>query len=280
MARSPNAQIAVELYRQLCDQHHWTTDEAWKGIALLLLTCDIQPSKRTGWRPFFDIVVYRDSNDFKKLKGGRPNRTLTRGEELTSYLAREVGVTRDLLCSEIGKYWQHRAIRKLQYHNLVGHGFRSIVVEILTRFGAPGIRYEEEVKASDLFPGHTFPTRSRKAKCDIVAWKGQTLVAIVTTRWRFRTDRPDAPDEAMAYVPAARRGNPAFRFYVVTGEFDPSRLGKLLAHAPPASANPSIASVIHFNPALIVRGLGLSGDGGEMNHLRDLAHLVAETHTW
>src|SRR5438093_10272730 len=121
MARSPNAQIAVELYRQLCDQYHWTAAEAWKGIALLLLTCDVQPSKRAGWRSFFDVVVYRDSNDFKKLKDGNPNKTVVRGEALSTYLADELGVTRELLCAEIGKYWRHAAIRKLQYHNLVGH---------------------------------------------------------------------------------------------------------------------------------------------------------------
>src|SRR5207249_737005 len=166
-------------------------------------------------------VVYRDSNDFKKLKDGNPNKTVVRGEALSTYLADELGVTRELLCAEIGKYWRHAAIRKLQYHNLVGHAFRSIVVEILRRFGESGIKYEEEVSASTILPGHAFPTRSREAKCDVVAWKGQTLAAIITTRWRFRTDRPDAPDEALAYVPAARRGNPRFRFYAVTGEFAP-----------------------------------------------------------
>ena len=67
MPRSINAQLAVNLYNDLHARYHWTADNAWQGIARLLLTCEIY---RVQWEPFQNVVVYIDSNRFRPGKAG------------------------------------------------------------------------------------------------------------------------------------------------------------------------------------------------------------------
>ena len=226
MPRSSNAQAAVNLYQRLREQQQWTAATAWHGIAKLLLTCQIW---RGRWLRFHDVVVHREANDFRLSRGELPNTCLRRAEDLTSYLASQLDIPRSELCANIGLYWREPNIRRLQPHNLVGHAFRSLIVASLEAFGFPELTYNEEVSPYDLFPGHRFETRSKEPKIDIVAYKRTQIVALISTRWRFRHDRVDLVDEAMAYAPAARRQNSQCRMYAVVGEFAPNRLCKILA---------------------------------------------------
>ena len=57
MTRGVNAQLAVDLYKSLQQKHGWGAHDAWKGIAYLLLSCEIYESKRTGWQPFHKTIV-------------------------------------------------------------------------------------------------------------------------------------------------------------------------------------------------------------------------------
>ena len=139
MPRSPNAQLAVDLYRNLEELHRWSANSAWQGIARLLLSCEIY---RLGWQPFHDVVTYVDSNRFTVGESG-PHATLRRAEHLTAYLATQLGIPRPDLCQNVGLYWQQPKVRPLQPHNLVGHAFRSLINETLHRFGAPGLTFEE-----------------------------------------------------------------------------------------------------------------------------------------
>ena len=66
---------------------------------------------------------------------------------------------------------------------------------------------------------------------------------------------------------AAHRHNPRCKLYVVTGEFAPNRLEKMLMNCPPAHANPTLAATVHFAPALIRDGLG---EDGRMQHPNSL----------
>ena len=137
--------------------------------------------------------------------------------------------------------------------------------------------YEEEVNPYTEFPGHPFVSRSKRAKIDIVARRENRTVAILTVRWRFRHDRLDVIDEAMAYAPAARRQNPNCKVYPVLGEFDGGRLRKVLANCPPIIPNAAIDSAIHFEPRLITEGLQ---ENGTLEYLRSLAWLISETFRW
>jgi len=273
MPRSANAQLAIDMYEALRAKHGWTRATAWQGIARLLLSCEIW---RHGWEPFHGVVVYRGTNDFKVGARG-PNAIMRRAEALTGFLAKELGVSRAVLCNEIGIYWKHPDIAGLQPHNLAGHAFRSLTVHILETFGDPDVSYAEEVSPYEEFPGQHFATRSRDPKIDIVARRGNVTVALISSRWRYRHDRVDVVEEAMAYAPAARRHNPGCRLYASVGEFAPNRLDKVLSNCPPAQPYGALTAAVHFAPQLITCGLG---ENGRMVHLQSLEWLIGETFSW
>ncbi|HKV37326.1 MAG TPA: hypothetical protein VJP89_23485 [Pyrinomonadaceae bacterium] len=273
MSRSTNAQLAVDLYHQLNHHYNWTSKTAWEGIARLLLSCEIY---KGGWMPFHDVVAYVDSNRFTLGPSG-PSATLRRAEDLSKYLAEQLGIDRSDLCGNIGLYWRQPTIRPLQPHNLVGHAFRSLVLTTLQLFGDPELSYEEEADPHHEFPGHVFTTRSKHPRIDIMVRRGKRTVAILTLRWRVRHDRLDVIDEAMAYAPAARRHNPNCKIYAVLGEFDGGRLRKVLANCPPIFPNAAIDAAVHFEPRLISKGLQ---ENGTLEHLRSLAWLIGQTFEW
>lgn len=273
LRRSSNAQGAVEMYDRLRREKGWTKSDAWHGIALLLLSCEVWDSG--GWRPFRNVVVYRERNDFKSGSQG-PNAVLERAEHLTTYLAEGLNVPRAELCSTIGQYWRDPHIANFQPHNLVGHAFRSLIVSILETWGDSGITYDEEVRPHDEFPGYQFETRSKRAKIDVVGRRAGLIVALISARWRFRHDRVDVVEEALAYAPAAQRVNRNCKFYAVLGEFAPNRLEKVLTHCPP-QPNPAISAAVHFAPQLITNGLG---ENGRLAALKSLEWLIDQTFNW
>lgn len=276
MARSPNAQIAVDLYNRLADAHRWSAANAWHGIARLLLTTQ-RWKPGIGWQPFHNVVVYREINDFKSNKDGAPLTVLERAEALTSYLAAQIGVPRSEIADHIGTYWRQPRVVALQPHNLFGHAFRSLIVTVLQRFGDQAIQYEEEVDPRAEFPGYEFPTRSSAARLDIVARRNGLVVSMISTKWRFRHDRVDFLDEALAYAHAARRQNQRCKLYAVVGEFAPNRLQKVLANCPPAMQNAALSATVHFAPELIWYGLQ---ENGRTQLLRNLEWLIEQTYEW
>ena len=273
MPRSANAQLAIDLYEALQRQHGWNAASAWQGIARLLLSCN---RWRNGWQQFHDVVVYRESNDFRVGARG-PNAVIRRAESLSVLLAEELAVPRAELCEKIATYWRHPNIAGLQPHNLFGHAFRSLTVHVLETFGDPGITYAEEVSPFVEFPGHPFTTRSRNAKIDIVARRDDVTVALISSRWRFRHDRVEVVEEALAYAHAARRQNPGCRFYASVGEFSPNRLDKILSNCPPAQPQGALTAAVHFAPQLIIDGLA---ENGRIRNLQSLEWLIGETWIW
>lgn len=279
MTRGTNAQLAVSLYHQLHAAHGWTAQDAWKGIALLLLTCDLYEGKRTGWQPFHGAVVYRESNDFS-IEHGKQSGALKKAMRLTSYLESLLGLPAGTCCQAIGQYWRHQGVRTLQPHNLVGHAFRSIVLEILQLHGSKAVTYQEEVNPKQLFPGVPLHLRSKEPKIDIVAFKANRPVAMISSRWRFRHDRVDVDAESIAYKSAAMSaGHGACKFYAVLGEFNPARLEKVLKNTAGVSSNPSIDGTVHFKPDLITDANSIA-ENGRTAALKPLDWLIGETHKW
>src|ERR1700686_3960206 len=134
MPSDPNAALAVSLYQSLRQQENWAADDVWKGIARLLLTCEIWG---VGWQSFHDVIVFRERNDFKISPTSGPNATMRAADQLTHYLAAELNVPRTEVCNSIGLYFKQAAVRQLQPNNLLGNAFRSLVVEILRDYGSP-----------------------------------------------------------------------------------------------------------------------------------------------
>lgn len=281
MSRSPNARLAVDQYLILAERLKLTKQDAWHGIVWLLLSCDVwadgfkRLNQLRGNADLPDVVVYRERNDFKIGPRG-PNLVVQRASQLTAYVASALGLEPSSVCDQIGAYWRDPLIAAMQPHNLVGHAFRSICLTILERFGDPAIKYDEEVDPSSEFPGHQFATRSEDAKIDIIARRGNSTVALISVRWRFRHDRVDVVEEALAYGTAARRANANCAFYALVGEFAPNRLEKILSNCPPRK-NPPLDACVHFAPELLSHGLG---ENGRLRELKSLAWLADESFKW
>jgi len=171
-------------------------------------------------------------------------------------------------------------VNKLQPNNLVGHAFRSIVLEILLLHGSKTLSYQEEVNPKNLFPGVPLHLRSKNPAIDIVAFKDNRPVALISSRWRFRHDRVDVDSESIAYKSAAMSaGHGKCKFYAILGEFNPARLYKVLKHAVGVSDNPSIDGTIHFQPDLITNPNAL-GENSRTAALKPLHWLIEQTHKW
>jgi hypothetical protein len=276
MARSLNAELAAVSFGTLVVEHGFDKESAWKAIAMLLLSCQVYAPYQ-GWIDFHDVIVYREANDFKRTRSGQPNSYLKKGESMTAWLANELGVSRTELCESIGLYWRVPQLQSVQPNNPVGHAFRTLVVEYLKMFGDQGIIYQEEVSPFNLFQGHHFTTRSKDPKIDIVAYRDHQVVALISSRWRYRHDRVDMVEEAWAYAPPARRLNPNCGLYAFVGEFAASRLLKVLDNCPPTHPNPALTACVHFCPELVTEGLG---ENGRLTHLKGLSWMADESFKW
>jgi len=279
LTRGSNAQLAVNLYHQLHATHGWSPQDAWKGIALLLLTCGVYTGKHMGWQPFHGAIVYRESNDFF-IKNGKQSGALRKAIRLTSYLESLLGLSAGTCCQSVGQYWRQPGVSALQPHNLFGHAFRSIVLEILQLHGSKAVTYKEEVSPKQLFAGAPLHLRSKNPAIDIVAFKGNLPVAMISSRWRYRHDRVDVDAESVAYKSAAMSvGLGACKFYAMLGEFSPARLEKVLKNTIGVSSNPSIDGAVHFKPELITNPNSI-GENGRTAVLKPLDWLIGETYKW
>jgi len=217
-----------------------------------------------------------ESNRFTK-GNDRPHATLRRAEQLSSYLAAQLSVDRQELCENIGLYWRQSKIRQNQPHNLVGHAFRSLATTVLSLFGDSGITYEEGVDSSAEFLQHSIKGKSKSPKIDIIARRGNRIVAALAVSWRIRHNRLGVLRDSLSYAPAVQRHNPNCKIYVILGEFDGGRLRKVLANCAPILPHAAISSAVHFAPQLIQEGLR---ENGTLEYLRSLAWLVGETFRW
>src|SRR4029077_1020517 len=117
----------------------------------------------------------RESNDYKLTQAGVPNRALQEAKLIGDYISAEMNISRDALESNIGQFLMSLGV---QPNNPRGHAFRSIIGELLARYGDPDLVIEEEVDPYSLFPGFTFALRSAKPRIDIIVYRGEQIVAL------------------------------------------------------------------------------------------------------
>ena len=270
-----HAELAVELYGDLLAERGWELDRAWLAVASLLMTCEVW--HRGQWHAHHGAPVLQEANNYRLTRRGEPNKALTEAMLVRRRLADELGVGEQEACGEIGQFLRHPDIAGLQPNNPRGHAFRSLVAETLARFGDRQLDVYEEVSPHDLFPGFDFGNRSPNARIDIVVQRGPRIVALITTRWTYRHDRVDIIDEALAYMPAARRQNAGCRFYGVTAEFVTARLRKVIEQTAPAAPNAAIDRLVHLQPELAG---ALLGRNGGLDRMWSLEAMVRASGDW
>jgi hypothetical protein len=125
-----------------------------------------------------------------------------------------------------------------------------------------------EVNAASVFPGITMPGRSTSPSIDILIEKGGVPRAIVSAKWSLRHDRiNDITNECPIYKAASMRSRKPLEFYVVSNEFDPARLSKVLD-------DDCIDGLAHVHKPLVTVVCGLNG---RLDTMLDLSDLIEAT---
>ena len=270
-----NAELAVRLYGEMLDQREWGLERAWLAVAELLMTCEVWWGGH--WHPRYDAPVLRESNVYGLAKGGQPNPALRASLAVKDRLAEELAVPSYDLCRAIGRFFREPPLRGLQPNNPRGHAFRSLVAETLARFGDPALDVAEAVSPHDVFPDFDPRTAGRDNRIDIVVWRGDRLVALITTHWTYRHTRAGMLRDAEAYMPLARRLNPDCRFFGVTAEFSTPRLQMVIERSRATTPNADIDRLVHLNAELPGEVIG---HDGELDGMWSLAEMVEDSRGW
>ena len=164
---------------------------------------------------------------------------------------------------------KHKDFKGLQRQNPLGIAFAGLIRHILQKFGNSSLSYDLEINATDIFPGITFPGRSTTPAMDIYVSDVQGLPrAIVSVKWSLRHDRiNDLTNECPVYKAAAQRqGRIKLSYYVVTNEFDPARLTKLLQDT-------CFDAVVHIHKPAVTEICSLDGRLTKLIDLTDFTKL-------
>jgi hypothetical protein len=200
------------------------------------------------------------------LRGGAWRK---RAEEVNSYLATALALEPHEVPHKVDRLLSLPNFVGQQRQNPLGQGFVGAIHGVLSALGARDIDYRTEVPSTDFFPGIRIPGRTTIPKIDLAALHEDRLVAVLSAKWSLRHDRlNDITNECPVYKEAAfRHWRRHPYYYVVTNEFSPARLRRLVE-------DPCVDAVIHVHAALVTEVCGLD------IHVADLADLIRLTSTW
>ncbi len=193
-----------------------------------------------------------------------------------NYLATQLGVTPATLPNYVDRMMKLVRWQGKQRHNPLGNGLRTLVADVLRRFGGQTLRYDQEVDATRIWPGITLPGRSARPKLDVLIRKATRPRAVVSCKWSIRHDRVSDPtNECTAYKSAAiQQQIPLFEYYVLTTEFSAARLEKILNQ-------PCVDGLIHVHEPLLTTIAGPAALPVTSHpKFRDLTQFVTATQGW
>jgi len=239
-----------------------TLGESWLGIYQTLMWYE---------GPLLHI---KESNDLRKSKRWQE---AARKAEL--YISNALGIAPAELPVLVDRMMKlPRWSQVEQRNNPLGNGLRTLVGEVLRRWGDTRFDYRQEERTVLWFPGIQMPGRSADPKIDVLAVRDQPK-AVISCKWSYRHDRiSDVTNECQEYKAAAmKRQNMGLKYYLVTNEFDGQRLDKVLNQ-------PCVDALVHIHLPLALHLL----DGGTLlmhagrgdRRLLDMAEFVAMTSEW
>jgi hypothetical protein len=250
---------------------------AWLGIYQTLLWYE-----PINWLEYHNLPHIIDSDKLRPASPAKqrtwisPNAWQRRAQAVSAYLANQLGCSTDSLPAKTDLLMKHPNYLGMQRQNTLGIAFAGLIQHVLEKFGSASLSYEAEVEASAIFPGITFPGRSGTPRIDVLARRSNIPRVIISAKWSVRHDRlNDITNEGPVYKAAyeriyrqARRDR--FLYYVVTNEYDPARLNKILDDT-------SVDGVVHVHKAAVTQVCGLNG---RLTRLLDLSDLINATSSW
>lgn len=268
---------AIQIFENAIYPSGLNVATAWLGIYQVLLW--YEPVNWLGFRELPHIIdadKLRPNSTAKKRSWKNPTVWQRRAESVTEYLAQQLECSPSSVSSKVDLLMKQPNYEDMQRQNTLGIAFSGLVRYILEKFGSRGVSYQTEVDAATIFPGITFPGRSGTPRIDVIAKIGDIPRAIISAKWSMRHDRlSDITNECPVYKAAYERiyrqaRQDKFLFYVITNEYDPSRLVKILNDT-------CVDSVVHVHKTTVVEICDLDG---RLARLTDLADFIKATSAW
>lgn len=249
----------AELLTRILAELGGTPGRAWLAIYQALL--------------WFEPNGYLHIIDADKLRN-RPSGVLNawqkRALAVQNFIESHLNCSSAELPSKLDQLMRNPEYHGLQRQNPLGIAFIASVKFLLAKYGDPGMTLRDEVPATDLFPGIQLPGRSVAPSVDLAAFKGERLVAIISTKWSIRHDRiGDLVSECRAYKAASYWSRP-FKYLVATNEFDPARLSKVIEDT-------CFDGVFHVHKPAVAE---VSDLNGRLESLLDLSDLFQSSSSW
>jgi hypothetical protein len=261
---------AIRIFSRAVYPMGLTPRTAWLGIYQGLLWYEpVKLGHYTSLPHIIDADKLRPSKSRRtKRQPFKPTAWQRRAEASERYIAGQLGCPTDQVQPIVDRLMRTPRYAGLQRQNSLGIAFIGVVRHILQTFGSPQLTYEMEVNAASVFPGITMPGRSTSPSIDILIEKGGVPRAIVSAKWSLRHDRiNDITNECPIYKAASMRSRKPLAFYVVSNEFDPARLSKVLA-------DDCIDGLAHVHKPLVTSVCELNG---RLDPMLDLSDLIEAT---
>lgn len=248
---------------------------AWLGLYQTLLWYEPVNLSGFGYLPhIIDADKLRPSSHRSTRNNATPWQI--RAQAFDTYLATQLECPSSSLPSKTDLLMKHSNYIGMQRQNTLGIAFAGLIKHIVEKFGSKSVIYRTEVEASAVFSGITFPGRSSTPRMDVLIEKDSLPRAIISAKWSVRHDRlNDITNECPVYKSSYERiyrrsGRNRLLFYVMTNEYDPARLSKILD-------DDCVDGVVHVHKVAVIQVCGLNG---RLTRLIDLAEFTEATSSW
>jgi hypothetical protein len=267
--RSDTINLAAEAFENSIYPDGLSSQTAWLGFYQTLLW--YQPVNHWGFDALPHII---DADKFRLPKKrtvekeGKPPQWIIRAAAVHQYLATELRCELNEVALHFDRLMSSSSFEGLQRQNTLGIAFAGLVKYALEKFSHSEAKFETEKLAKIVFPGLPLSGRSQNPAIDVFATKNDVPIAIISTKWSLRHDRlNDLTSEAPEYKAAfnriyRQRGRADLKCFVVTNEFDPARLSKLIDDS-------GIDSVVHVRKRAIIEICKMNGRLSELVDLGD-----------
>jgi len=252
-------------------------ETAWLGIYQVLLWHEPVNMLGFGELPhIIDADKLRPSNPAKRRTWTKAKPWQKHAQAVEEYVAKQLGIRANEVPKLTDGLMKLPDFEGMQRQNSLGIAFAGLVQYVLEKFGSDSLSYETEVEATEVFPGIDMAGRSETPRIDILVKRDDMPRAIISTKWSVRHDRlSDITNEGPIYKAAYNRiyrqqRRDTLLYYVMTNEYDPSRLNKMLDDS-------GLDGVVHVHKPAVVQVCGLNG---RLVRLIDLADFVKLTHSW
>jgi len=263
---------AVELFEAAVYPNGLEVETAWLGIYQVLLWYE-----HVDWAGYHSLPHIAEADRLRppvrKRGSGAQKATAwqQRAAAAETYLAKALRCETGHVSDHLDQLMRRPEYQPLQRQNPLGIAFAGLVTHVLRRFGSQLVEFRTEVQADGVFPGISMPGRSVAPAIDLLVLREERPRAIISAKWSLRHDRiNDITNECPVYKSAALRLRVPLEYYVVTNEFDPARLQKILADT-------CVDGLAHVHKPLVTRVLGLDG---RLDRLLDLVDLVNGSRAW